>query len=145
MITKNFSLEELISSPTAIKKGIKNTPSTQVINCLTLLCENILQPVRDKFGEVHIDSAYRCPKLNVSVGGAATSQHVFGQAADIVLPDMKTVFKWIQDTLPFDQLIWENGDSNQPKWIHVSYSSRNRKEILRKKSGETKYTKFRVD
>lgn len=43
----------------------------------------------------------------------------------------KDIFEYIRINLPFDQLIWEFGDDNNPDWVHVSYSSRNRKQILR--------------
>ena len=51
------------------------------------------------------------------------------------------VFKFIKEKLPFDQLIWEFGNDIQPDWVHVSYSNRNRKQILKatKLNGITHY------
>ena len=46
-LSRNFSLQELIKSDTAIRKGIDNNPNSDQIEKLKLLCENILQPVQD--------------------------------------------------------------------------------------------------
>ena len=45
-LSRNFTLQELTKSDTAIRKGINNNPSAGQIEKLKLLCENILQPVR---------------------------------------------------------------------------------------------------
>ena len=58
-LTRNFTLSELTKSDTAIRKGINNNPSPEQIEKLKLLCENILQPVRDHFGRVKITSGFR--------------------------------------------------------------------------------------
>ena len=143
-LSKNFTLNEFTFSPTAIRCKIDNTPNSDSIANMKLLCENVIQVIRDKFGVVRISSGFRCPKLNSRVKGSSTSQHVYGQAADITLENMKEVFKYIQDNLEFDQLIWEYGTDESPAWIHVSYSKdRNRKEVLRKyKTGP--YKKFKI-
>ena len=79
-----------------------------------------------------VDSGYRCPKLNKAVKGAANSQHLLGQAADILtLKDIpaenKKLFDLIQRLkLPYDQLIDEYGYN----WIHVSYGPRHRRRVL---------------
>ena len=78
---------------------------------------------------------YRCPRLNNAVGGAKTSQHVTGEAADIYVADAKgraELFSIIYYLLPYDQLIWERGDDEAPAWIHVSYrEGNNRCQVLR--------------
>lgn len=83
-LTKNFTLEEMLRSSTADKKGIDNTPSKEVKANLRELCEKVLQPIRDAWGApLIVTSGYRCPELNKAVGGSSTSQHKFGSAADI--------------------------------------------------------------
>ena len=75
-LSKNFKLSELIKSETAIRMDIDNTPNEEQIESLRLLCENILQPVRDHFGKpVKISSGFRCSALNQAAGGSATSDH----------------------------------------------------------------------
>ena len=72
-LSANFTLLELTKSEAAIRLDIDNTPNEEQIESLRLLCENILQPVRDHFGKpVRISSGFRCAELNSSpaVGGS---------------------------------------------------------------------------
>ena len=130
---KYFTIEELTKSATASRKGINNTPDESVKRNLTLLVEKILDPLREAWGApIIVTSGYRCGRLNKAVGGAAKSQHMYGQAADIRTvsdkpSDNKKLFDLIRDLkLPYDQLIDEYGYN----WVHVSYSSRHRRQIL---------------
>ncbi len=44
-----------------------------------------LQTIRDFLNEsIKINSGYRCPSYNASVGGASKSQHLTGNASDLV-------------------------------------------------------------
>ena len=81
-LTENFTLDEMIKSQTAERKGIDNYPEKEHIENLKLLAENILQPIRDKFGAFIVSSGYRSPELCVAVGSTIKSQHAKGQAAD---------------------------------------------------------------
>ena len=133
---KYFSIEELSASTEARKMGIDNTPTPEAVENLTELVENVLDPLRERYGyPIHVSSGYRCSRLNKAVGGSATSQHVKGEAADIYVTrprEMAELFSLIYYTLPFDQLIWERGNDEAPAWIHVSYrEGDNRRECLR--------------
>ena len=130
---KYFSIAELTKSSTAIKKKINNTPTKEVENNLNQLIDNILDPLREAWGQpIIVGSGYRCEAINKAVGGAAHSQNKLGQAADIhtksdSVKDNKKLFELIKQLkLPFDQLINEYNYN----WIHVSYSPRNRRQIL---------------
>ena len=130
---KYFTIVELTKSATASRRGIDNTPSSTIKANLTELVDNILDPLREAWGApIIVSSGYRSPKLNRAVGGAKTSQHMYGQAADIRTvsdkpSDNKKLFDLILKlNLPYDQLIDEYGYN----WVHVSYSPRNRKQIL---------------
>ena len=130
---KYFSIAELTKSETANKRKINNKPTKEVENCLNQLIDNILDPLRKAYGQpIIVSSGYSCPELNKAVGGARTSQHTLGQAADIHTTSNskesnKQLFELIKQLkLPFDQLINEYNYS----WIHVSYSNRNRRQIL---------------
>ena len=134
-LTPHFSLNEMLKSQTASRLKIAEqfNPSPEVIENLRLLCEKILEPLRSECGAITINSGYRSPKTNRAVGGAATSQHLLGQAADIESVSFKNklLFKKIQElNLPFDQLIWEYGTKTEPEWVHVSFGPRNRRQIL---------------
>lgn len=139
-MTKNFTLKELCVT----KTGIHNEPNAEQKEALRLLAVNILQPARDALGPIRVTSGFRNPKVNAAVGGSRTSQHTKGEAADLQCDDNAALFNFIK-TLEFDQLIWEFGDKEQPDWVHVSFSKRNRKEVLRAKQvgGQTKYTPFK--
>ena len=82
-LSEHFSLYEMIYSETAVSHHIDNMPNETETENLKYLCEKILEPLRQHFGVVRINSGFRCPKLNQRIGGVGNSQHQFGQAADI--------------------------------------------------------------
>jgi len=97
-LSKNFSLIELTKSQTAERKGIPNDPSADHINNLELLCERVLQPVRDHFNHVvSISSGYRSSELCIAIGSSLESQHAKGQAADFEIfgTPNNEIFNWI--------------------------------------------------
>ena len=147
-LTENFSLKELTSSQTAERKGIDNTPSTEHQENLKLLCESILQRVRDHFGRVvSVSSGYRSPELCTAIGSKTTSQHAKGEAADFEIFGIsnKELADWIHYNTQYDQLIleyWKGEDEPNSGWVHCSYTNgSNRKQYLRayKENGSTKY------
>ena len=124
-LTKNFSLQEMTKSQTALRKGIDNTPTPDKIEPLTLLCEKVLQPVRDHFDRpVTITSGYRSPELCVAIGSKVTSQHTRGQAADFEVPGVSNmdVAQRIADNCELEQLILECFTGGNTGWIHCSRS-----------------------
>ena len=146
-LTENFSLNELTKSQTAERKGIDNTPSTEHQDNLKSLCEMILQPIRDHFGQVvSVSSGYRSPELCVAIGSSTKSQHARGESADFEIFGVsnKELADYINENLDYDQLIleyWKESDPNSG-WVHCSYTNgSNRKQYLRayKENGSTKY------
>lgn len=135
-LTENFTLEELVHSDTANAKGIDNTPTQEIIDNLKELAENVLQPIRSKWGKpLIVNSGYRCKELNKAVGGVSTSQHLKGQAADIEAgtnDDNKELFYMISDMIEDKELIVDQLlDEARYSWIHVSYNKdKNRNQIL---------------
>lgn len=124
MLTAHFSLREMCASGTAIRLGIKNEPSEEVINRLQQLCEHVLEPLRQRFGVIRITSGYRCERLNKAVGGVKNSQHRLGEAADIHVSNIEVgrkMFQFIKENLDFDQLLFERIRENGVCWLHVSY------------------------
>ena len=149
-LSKNFSLIELTKSQTAERKGIPNDPSADHISNLELLCERVLQPVRDHFNHtVTISSGFRNIILSQKIGSSAKSQHCQGEAADFEIfgTPNNEVSDWIKENLMFDQLILEYYEPGQPNsgWVHVSYKKEinsNRKEYLmafKDDNGKTNY------
>ena len=145
-LSRNFSLQELIKSDTAIRKGIDNNPNADQIEKLKLLCENILQPVRDHFGRVKVTSGFRSPELCHAIGSSVNSQHSKAEAADFecVGVDNAELFDWIKDNLEADQLILEFYTPGEPNsgWIHCSWIPEGRRASFLhayKFEGKTKY------
>jgi len=148
-VSKHLTLEELTHSETAIKLGIVNQPNKVQLDNLIRLAEKVFEPAREHFNvPIHISSGYRIMNLNQAVKGSVTSQHCKGEAIDIDMQGSKVtnaiLFHWIKDNLKFDQLIWEFGTKDNPDWVHVSYSDKNRNQVLRAKkvNGKTIYEKF---
>ena len=144
-ISKNFTLEEMYSSASAQRYGINNTPSADIQRHLVELVSNILQPLRDAWGDsIRVTSGYRCPELNKKVGGSSTSAHVSGYAADLQptngnITEFKAfVMNFLKDK-NFDQYI--NEFSGNSQWVHIGIRNREgkqRKQYLMYKNG--KYT-----
>ena len=123
---KYFSINELTSSATALREGIDNRPSKCAYHLLHVLVDQLLDPIREAWGEpIVVSSGYRCKQLNALVGGVKNSHHILGCAADIIAgnrADHRKLFKMIQKMqqegrIKFTQLILEGNG----RWIHVSY------------------------
>ena len=117
-ISRNFSYKEFEKSDTAIRLNIDNTIKDGLIkDNIKALVDNILQPLRDKWGNpLFVNSGYRCLKLNKAVGGVPTSQHCLGQASDVGCYDpyaLAKLAKWMR--LDYDQCIL------YPSFVHFSY------------------------
>jgi zinc D-Ala-D-Ala carboxypeptidase len=145
-LSRNFTLSELIKSDTAIRRGINNNPNAEQIEKLKLLCENILQPVRDHFGRVKITSGFRSSELCVAIGSSINSQHARAEAADFecIGVDNAELADWIHKNLPYDQLILEFYTPGEPNsgWIHCSWipdQPRASRLHAFKSEGKTKY------
>ena len=124
-LSRNFTLQELIKSDTAVRLDINNNPNSGQIEKLKALCENILQPVRDHFGRVKVTSGFRSVDLCLAIGSSQNSQHARAEAADFECPGVDNVelADWIKRELPYDQLILEFYTPGEPNsgWIHCSY------------------------
>ena len=145
-LSRNFTLQELIKSDTAIRMDIDNNPNADQIEKLKSLCENILQPVRDHFGRVKVTSGFRSEQLCIKINSSVNSQHAKAEAADFECMgvDNAELADWIQKNLEYDQLILEFYTPGEPNsgWIHCSYVSDSpRKQFLHayKSEGKTKY------
>lgn len=147
-LSKSFTLSELTKSQEATRLGIDNTPNEEHILNLKLLCENVLQPVRDFYGmPISVSSGYRSPELCEAIGSSRTSQHTRGQAADFEIFSVpnKEVADFVVKNLKYDQCILEFWNENEPNsgWIHCSFNNAyNRKQYLQaqKLNGRVVYT-----
>jgi len=134
-LSKNFSLKELTRSQTAIRKGIDNTPDTEQLVNLAVLVQQVLQPCREQFGSISINSGLRVLELNRAIGSGDKSQHCKGEAADFEAysTSNRKLAEWVEGHLEFDQLILEYpGSDPRDGWVHCSYKrdGSNRKQVL---------------
>ena len=138
-LTANFSLDELIKSQVAERKGINNNPSPMQIENLKALAVNILQPIRSQFDRpLIISSGFRCAQLCIEIGSSINSEHCADNksaAADFEIPgvDNKELAEWIKSNLEYNQLILEFYRDGEPSsgWVHCSYSTDlNKKQSL---------------
>jgi len=145
-LSRNFTLQELIKSDTAIRKGIDNNPNADQVEKLKTLCETILQPVRDHFGRVKVTSGYRSSDLCLAIGSSVNSQHAKAEAADfeVMGTDNAELADWIHKNLDYNQLILEyyKVGENNSGWINCSICDKDaRKQFLHayRYEGKTKY------
>lgn len=150
-LSKNLTLSEVLISQTAKRLGLSNEPKQQHLESLKDVSSCIFQPLRDHFKvPIHVSSGYRSLELNSAIGGSKSSQHMKGEALDLDADYYKgitnsQIFYFIKNNLVFDQLIWEFGNSENPSWVHVSFSrGNNRNKVMKayKKDGRTSYELF---
>ena len=98
---------------------------------MNMLVDNVLDPLREKIGAIRITSGYRTPAYNKQIGGATNSQHCKGEAVDLqpLQTNIEEVFSLIIREFPYDQVILEKNNKGS-KWIHISYSTTNRKNAM---------------
>lgn len=87
-----------------------------IICNLKAVAENILEPLRRQFPGLRVNSGFR--------KGVSGSQHNKGMAVDIQWPGIKpgeytARAQWVRANLPYDQLIFEHGNSI---WLHISFN-----------------------
>jgi zinc D-Ala-D-Ala carboxypeptidase len=140
-LSEHFNLSEFIQSDAAVRKGLDNTPSPEVVVNLTRVA-NVLELVRGHFAKpVKPSSGYRSPEVNKAIGGSKTSAHCAGLAADFRVDgvDNVTVCEWIRDNVSdYDQVIYEFGPTG---WVHLGLAEKPRRQALTacKQNGKTVY------
>ena len=142
-LSKNFTLQELTYSATALRLGIDNKPTKEGVMKLTLLATELLQPLRNEVGSIRITSGYRSPQLSEVIGSSSNSQHCRYEAVDMQfvqrnkMDNLSIYNTLIELDLDYDQCILEFGNATEyinpthPNWIHLSWKiSDNRKQTL---------------
>lgn len=152
---KHFTLGELTRSQTARMLGLDNTPGAVHRRNLEELTLRLLDPLREAWearccagglgpAGVRVTSGYRSRALNQAVGGAPTSAHLYGYAADLVpvngcLAAFRDCCAEFLRVRPFDQMISEQEDARGvPRWVHVGYrdgGGRQRRQLLAQRGG----------
>lgn len=139
-LTAHFTLEELTRSEIALRRGLSNGPSAEIVERLTKTAVGLEQIRALLRVPLHISSGYRSPEVNAALGGSATSQHMKGEAADFIAPDFggprEVCLAILASNIPFDQLIFEG------TWVHISFSETPRHSVLTAhfEGGKARYT-----
>jgi len=129
-LSPHFSLAELLHTST----GLSNDPSPEQVEHLRVLCRDLLEPVRTLLGvPLRVNSGYRSPQVNAAVGGSPTSQHMRGDAADVVPVGMtaeeamRRIAREVEAgrLKAADQIILY-----QSEFLHLSTNVRPRQEML---------------
>ena len=155
-LSKNFTLQELTYSATALRRGINNEPSKEGIMKLTLLATELLQHLRERLGVLRVTSGYRSPELSEAIGSSSNSQHCRYEAVDLQfvkrgkMNNLAIYNALIDLDLDYDQCILEFGDStatsdpSYPAWVHLSWKvSDNRRQTLVAYKDDNNKTKYR--
>lgn len=142
-LSPHFDLAEFCTSQTAARMGRAIEPTTDDLQNLARLCVSVLEPLREALGRpIHVSSGLRPLWLNSAIGGATSSAHIDGRAADIEVPGMSPLEvcrKVLALNLPVDQVIHEFGS-----WCHVAVAKagerpRNQPLTARVVAGRTAY------
>tara|TARA_R100000742_G_C4273780_1_gene93468 strand:+ start:989 stop:1471 length:483 start_codon:yes stop_codon:yes gene_type:complete len=150
IISKHISYNEGVRSATATKLKIDNKPTDDILKKMVVVAEEVFEPLREWAKHpINVNSFYRCENLNTALKGSKSSSHMSGEAIDISTLGKKTngeLFEYIKEKLDYDQLIWEFGNDENPRWIHVSYKNKkdNRKDVLKAKYKGGRVTYFRM-
>lgn len=123
-LSPHFTLEELINTSYTGFKTAQNEDVKEYIDNLYILCNYILEPIRQYYGlPITITSGFRGKKLNTKVGGNINSDHCRGLAADIIIKNttVDEIFNDISKgkvNICYRQLIKEK--INGKFWIHIA-------------------------
>jgi len=136
-LSEHFTLEELTSSATARRYNIPNNPTPEVVEKLRSLCLKVLEPLRQRYGKpVIVSSGYRSVNLNIKVGGVSTSQHIYGEAADIrsvsdSKEDNKEIFDILKQMIRDEEIcVGQLINEYDYNWVHVSLPNKKHKNEI---------------
>lgn len=132
---ENISTHITYEEATRTNTGLKNIPNDIQLGKMKLIADKVFEPLRNHFNKpIGISSFFRSKEVNYKIGGVKTSQHLLGEAIDIIsINDLTNIEMglWVFNNLKYDQLIFENIKDEDCGWIHISYTSTgNRQQTL---------------
>lgn len=134
-LSPNFTVE-MLSNKAGITRDIirghAGASYGEIVYNLQAVALNILEPVKKIYPNMFVTSAYRDPG---NASNAMTSQHPLGQGVDIQFKgitkkDYYDIAFKLAKVLNYDQLILEYCSYTNNPWIHVSFSVKNRSQVL---------------
>ena len=134
-LSPHFTLGELTKTSV---KGIDNTPPHAAVLNLRNLCENWLEPLREKSrAPIVINSGYRSEAVNRAIGGAKESNHLTGCAVDIRVSGIEQAIRYAAILLDiadgtqrdYDELLIERSPKGT-YWLHFAVRPKeNRRKV----------------
>lgn len=135
-LTPHFTLEELTCTDEKDLKQLNLEEGLKVKDKLIKLAE-FAESVRGVLGcPLTVTSAFRCLKLNNRIGGSAMSQHLFGEAIDIIPMKMsafEAFSKIVISGIAYGQIILEK--RGQGHIIHLGMGFK-RQKLYSPKAGK---------
>ena len=127
-LSKYFTYNEMIDSDYAKRHKLDNTPNSIELERLKQTAQ-AMDNVRILLNvPVIVKSGFRSLLVNRGIGSSDNSQHRRGEAVDFVthkLTPRQIVEMIIESNIQYDQLILE-----YDAWVHISFSARNRRQVL---------------
>lgn len=128
-LTEHFTFEEMTDSkahPDLVPANRAEAGRLYLAN-LTDLCRFLLEPIRAKYGPLAVGNGFRGELLNKAVGGASTSLHRIGKAADVSRKDwtwerLGEVMLWLKNEsgLRWGEAIRERRTKSGAIWLHIA-------------------------
>ena len=157
VLSEHFKLDEFIKTQKGdyyIKANKKYAMEEENYLKLKRLCTDILEPIRKYLNKgnnaadvgINISSGMRCPELNALIKGSETSQHMYCEAADIVISGYNVSSKAHKDALVqlFKDLYNNNIEElnrgmisqciiekHKSYWLHIGIKSERKKFITK--------------
>jgi hypothetical protein len=117
-LSKHYTLGDLTAGCTRKLRDQAGLTAEQIYNNLRALAINVLDPLKDRYPNMKINSCLRIDN--------GKSQHNKGEAVDVSFPglsrsDLFDRVKQVQQQVPYDQMILEYLTPGGNGWIHISY------------------------
>ena len=135
-LSEHFTLGELCKTSA---KGVDNIPSHAAVLNLKNLCENWLEPLREKSGgPVLINSGFRSEAVNKAIGGVKGSNHLTGCAVDIRVTGLEQAIRYAcilldiseKSKRDYDELLIERSPKGT-YWLHFAVRPKDNRRKVR--------------
>jgi hypothetical protein len=124
-LSKYFTVGDLTDGGSRKIKDNVGLRADEIFCNLKALCENVLDPLKEKYPNMRINSGLRLENTS--------SQHNRGQAVDVSFPgltraDLYTRALELQQIIPHDQMLLEYLTPGGNGWIHISFTTTNNRQ-----------------
>ena len=135
-LSDHFTIGELTKTSAM---GIDNTPSHAAVLNLKNLCENWLEPLRQRYNKpILINSGFRSEAVNKAIGGVKGSNHLTGCAVDIRVTGIEQAIRYACILLDiadgkgqeFDELLIERSPKGT-YWLHFAVRPKDNRRKVR--------------